>query len=186
VSRLHAPSLCALLLACAACKREERDLQPEPSVAEPIAWTRETEFQAGEGAPVSSAGDAAYAIDLAEYEANAHSMQEGKRLWSSFNCGGCHGQGGGGMGPALMDDRWIYGHEPEQIFTTIVEGRANGMPSFGGRIAAYQAWQLAAYVRSMSGLAAPDARPGRDDDMSGTPPENSRDREQPKPAEKPR
>ena len=36
------------------------------------------------------------------------------------------------MGPPLMDDKWIYGYEPEQVFATIVEGRPNGMPAFGG------------------------------------------------------
>ena len=31
-----------------------------------------------------------------------------------------------------MDDKWIYGYEPEQIFATISQGRPNGMPAFGG------------------------------------------------------
>ena len=38
-----------------------------------------------------------------------------------------------------------------QHLATIVEGRPNGMPSFGGRIPDEQVWQLVAYVRSMSG-----------------------------------
>ena len=67
------------------------------------------------------------------YEENAFALSEGKRLYSAFNCVGCHAHGGGGMGPALIDDKWIYGHEPGQIFATIVEGRPNGMPSFGAQ-----------------------------------------------------
>ena len=66
-----------------------------------------------------------------EYEENAYAIAEGKRLFSAYNCVGCHGHGGGGMGPPLMDDNWIYGEEPEQIFSTLVEGRPNGMPTFG-------------------------------------------------------
>jgi len=45
-----------------------------------------------------------------------------------------------------MDDEWIYGFEPVNIFATIVEGRPNGMPSFRNRIPDYQVWQLVAYV----------------------------------------
>ena len=36
-----------------------------------------------------------------------------------------------------------------------------------------QVWELAAYVRSMSGLVPSSAAPGRNDDMKGPPPENS-------------
>jgi cytochrome c oxidase cbb3-type subunit 3 len=115
-----------------------------------------------------------------EYEENAFALTEGQMLYNYFNCVGCHAHGGGGIGPALMDDEWIYGHNPEQIFATIVQGRPNGMPSFQGRIPDYQVWQLAAYVRSMSGLVPKDAAPGRTDHMAGPPPPNSKKQEQPK------
>jgi cytochrome c oxidase cbb3-type subunit 3 len=115
-----------------------------------------------------------------EYEENAYALSEGQHLYNYFNCVGCHAHGGGGMGPALMDDQWIYGHNPEQIFATIVEGRPNGMPAFRGRIPDYQVWEIAAYVRSLSGLVGKDAAPGRTDHMKGKPPENSKEPEQPK------
>jgi cytochrome c oxidase cbb3-type subunit 3 len=114
------------------------------------------------------------------YEENAYALSEGKQLYSYFNCIGCHANGGGGMGPALMDDKWIYGSNPEQIFATIVEGRPNGMPSWRGRIPDYQVWMLAAYVRSLSGLVPKDAAPGRSDHMKGKKPENSIEAKQPK------
>jgi cytochrome c oxidase cbb3-type subunit 3 len=107
------------------------------------------------------------------------SLSEGKRLYTNFNCYGCHAHGGGDMGPPLMDDKWIYGSKPEQIFSSIVAGRPNGMPAFGSKIPAYQVWQLAAYIRSMSGLASKDEAPGRDDHMQTTPPENSAKTETP-------
>ena len=106
-------------------------------------------------------------------------MSEGKRLYENFNCVGCHAHGGGGMGPALMDAKWLYGSAPEQVFATIVEGRPNGMPSFRGKIVDYQLWQIVAYVRSMSGLANKSAAPGRNDDLKGKPPENSAVKQQP-------
>jgi cytochrome c oxidase cbb3-type subunit 3 len=69
------------------------------------------------------------------------------------------------MGPPLMDDKWIYGSEPQKIFETIVQGRPNGMPAFGNKIVSDQVWQIVAYVRSMSGLLRKDVAPGRTDDM---------------------
>ena len=57
----------------------------------------------------------------------------GRQLYSAMNCVGCHANGGGGMGPPLMDDEWIYGSSLEHIFSSIREGRPNGMPSFRGK-----------------------------------------------------
>ena len=96
-------------------------------------------------------------------DGNAYAVSEGKRLYNQMNCSGCHVQGGGGIGPPLMDAAWIYGSAPRNIFETIVEGRPNGMPSFGGKLGDDQVWQLVAYVRSMSGLVAKDVgeRPER-------------------------
>jgi len=86
----------------------------------------------------------------APYYANAPAVMDGKRLFGQYNCSGCHSNGGGGMAPDLMDDEWIYGDRLEQIHQSIVEGRPNGMPSWGGKIPDDQSWELATYVRSMS------------------------------------
>jgi len=99
------------------------------------------------------------------YDGNAWAIAEGKRLFTWYNCSGCHANGGGGMGPALMDAKWIYGSAAENIASTILEGRPNGMPSFRGKIPEQQVWQLAAYVRSLSGLVPTDAAAGREDHM---------------------
>jgi len=113
------------------------------------------------------------------FQDNAFGINEGKRFFESYNCAGCHSHGGGGMGPALMDDRWIYGSRPENIFATIVEGRPNGMPSFRGKIADAQIWQLVAYIQSMSGQSSLDSLPGRSDHLSPGTPENGRPAEMP-------
>ncbi len=86
----------------------------------------------------------------AAYYDNAEAVVTGKRLFSQYNCSGCHSNGGGGMGPSLMDDEWIYGGRLEQIHQTLVEGRPNGMPAWGGKIPDPQLWEIAVYVRSMS------------------------------------
>ena len=74
-----------------------------------------------------------------------------------------------------MDDVWIYGSDPANIYATIVEGRPNGMPAFGGHIPDNEVWELVAYVRSMSGLAPSGAAPNRDDALHVKEPESQAD-----------
>jgi cytochrome c oxidase cbb3-type subunit 3 len=69
------------------------------------------------------------------------------------------------MGANLMDDQWIYGSAPDQVFASIAQGRPNGMPSWKYRLTTTQIWQLVAYVRSLSGLTPKGARPSREDHM---------------------
>jgi cytochrome c oxidase cbb3-type subunit 3 len=160
-SRCHsgarALGIAALVLLAAGCRREERGFRAWPPAADARPAVREVTLQPGSPAPDRSVHG--------QSEDNAYAVSEGKRLYNAWNCSGCHFQGGGGIGPPLMDDQWIYGSQPQNIFETIVEGRPNGMPSFGGRIGNDQVWQLVAYVRSMSGLLAKDVASGRNDDM---------------------
>jgi cytochrome c oxidase cbb3-type subunit 3 len=169
------------LLCQSACRQEDRPFRPDPASAEAVRWTSLSELYPGPVASTDSRSLMVRPIGHVKnpYEEGAYAVSEGKRLYSAFNCVGCHARGGGGIGPPLMDDSWLYGHEPEQIFSTIVEGRPNGMPTFGGKIPAYQIWWLVAYVRSMSGLGSGGAAPGRSDEMKSGSPENSRDPEQP-------
>jgi cytochrome c oxidase cbb3-type subunit III len=165
--------LAAALLAAAlsACQREDRRCRTWPPAASALPAVRQSPLQPG---PTTR--------DLAvrnEYEGNAWAVSEGKRLYNQFNCSGCHFQGGGGIGPPLMDSQWIYGSQPENIFATIVEGRPNGMPSFRGKLGNDQVWKLVAYVRSMSGLLAKDVASGRNDDMQVRSQEQSTEKAQP-------
>jgi cytochrome c oxidase cbb3-type subunit III len=152
-------ALLALLAigALAACEREDRQFRNWPPAASATTAIRESPLQPG---PTTREDTL-----VPEYESNGWAVSQGKQLYNQFNCSGCHFQGGGGIGPPLMDAQWIYGSEPENIFETIVEGRPNGMPSFKGRLGNDQVWQLVAYVRSMSGLLAKDVATGRNDDM---------------------
>jgi cytochrome c oxidase cbb3-type subunit 3 len=161
----------AASLALAACRREERDFREIPPASATIG-VAVSDLHPGGGNPPAPA--------QTPYEMNAYAMSEGKRLFSAYNCTGCHANGGGGMGPALMDDEWAYGHEADQIYASILQGRPNGMPAFRGKIRDQQIWELVAYVRSLSGLAPKDAAPGRSDHMAGKPPESSTPRRTPK------
>ena len=111
---------------------------------------------------------------ISPFQQNAWGMAEGKRLYTAYNCSGCHSNGGGGMGPPLMDDRWIYGSRPINIFSSIVEGRPNGMPAWRNKIPDAQVWQIVAYVQSMSGQASQPSMPSRSDHMRSGTPENNR------------
>jgi len=96
------------------------------------------------------------------YEGNALAQQQGMRLYTWYNCGGCHGsKGGGGMGPPLLDAAWIYGGDPVSIYESIMEGRPNGMPTWYGRIPDDEAWKIVAYIQSLA-KASPEqgATPG--------------------------
>ena len=83
-------------------------------------------------------------------EGNAVAISEGERLYAVYNCTGCHANGGGAIGPPLIKKTWIYGGEPDNIFDTIVKGRPNGMPAWGGRIPEYQIWQLVSWIEAMN------------------------------------
>jgi cytochrome c oxidase cbb3-type subunit 3 len=86
-------------------------------------------------------------------------LAEGRRLFIQFNCYGCHGgRAGGGMGPSLRDADWIYGSSPANIYSSISQGRAKGMPAWSTRVPERQIWQLVAYIRSL-GTDDEPARP---------------------------
>jgi cytochrome c oxidase cbb3-type subunit 3 len=154
-----------LLLGLVACDREQRRFREAPPSAPPSDVVRLSTLQPGQKAVTVEARN--------DYQENAFAVSEGQRLFGWYNCSGCHANGGGGMGPPLMDDKWIYGSAPDNIYHTIVEGRPNGMPSFSGRIPGSQVWQLVAYVRSLSGLASSAARSSRSDHMMVFPGSNS-------------
>ena len=84
------------------------------------------------------------------YEGDERVLPEGRRLFTWYNCAGCHGDhGGGGMGPSLRDTTWIYGGDAASIFASVTEGRANGMPAWGTKLPRDQIWKIVTYIRSM-------------------------------------
>lgn len=129
-----------LLVLLAGCEQEQRPVREGPAARLAPAGTSMKD-QPKERQTIAN-----------PYESQVHAINEGRRLYAWFNCNGCHAAGGGGMGPALMDDQWIYGSEPAEIFATIMEGRPQGMPSYRGRIPEDDVWKIVAFVRSLSGL----------------------------------
>jgi cytochrome c oxidase cbb3-type subunit 3 len=171
---MKAAGLLALLLplALAGCEREARRFENPVSNSKPgVAVPRASVNQPGR----AQTGDVLVAAaNSSPYIGNAYAVNQGKRLYRWYNCNGCHGSGGGSIGPALMDSEWRYGSDPANIFASIMQGRPNGMPSFGGHIPEDQAWQIVAYVQSMSGGARKDVAPSRADGLYPGNPENAR------------
>jgi len=92
------------------------------------------------------------------YANDRAAMVEGRQLFNRMNCSGCHGDhAGGGMGPSLRDVDWIYGNSDAQILSSIAEGRAHGMPSWGPKIGDDQLWKLVAYIKSLRTRNEPEA-----------------------------
>jgi cytochrome c oxidase cbb3-type subunit 3 len=89
----------------------------------------------------------------ARFEESKLAIADGEQLFNQMNCTGCHFNGGGGMGPALMSGHWRYGGQMDQIYASIAQGRPNGMPSWQFVLQPQQIWELAAYVKSLSAAA---------------------------------
>lgn len=75
---------------------------------------------------------------------------EGQKLFIGMNCAGCHAPGGGGgMGPPLSDNVWIYGNSDGELYLTIEHGRPNGMPAWGSTLPPQAIWSLISYIRTL-------------------------------------
>lgn len=136
---------CSLVLVAGiACNRDARPIVTGgPTEGIGRAAVRTSELVAG--------GRTDHGMLRNPFEGQKNVLAEGERYYGWFNCAGCHGgAGGGGIGPPLADKDWIYGGEPGHIFLSIVQGRPNGMPSFGGQIPDEQVWKIVAFVSSLS------------------------------------
>jgi cytochrome c oxidase cbb3-type subunit 3 len=148
------------------CSREDRILRQPPPANDTLNTVQISGLNPG-------ANSIPTPLNSNMYQESGYAVAEGQKLYEEYNCVGCHAHGGGGIGPPLMDRDWIYGSEPGNIFATIMQGRPNGMPSFRNRIPEYQAWELAAYVRSLAGLLPKGVSPNRPDQMNVKPSESS-------------
>jgi cytochrome c oxidase cbb3-type subunit 3 len=100
-------------------------------------------------------------MDVVQVAADPKAREMGQRLFLN-SCAQCHGSdAGGGKGfPNLTDGDWLYGGSPENIKTTIINGRAGVMPPFP-QLDSKQIIDVANYVRNLSGLPADDLKTAR-------------------------
>jgi cytochrome c oxidase cbb3-type subunit 3 len=83
------------------------------------------------------------------FDGKPDAVSAGHDLFGKMNCAGCHAYDlTGGMGPDLTDASWIYGGKPGEIFHTIAEGTARGMPAWKDKLTSDQIWQIVSYIQS--------------------------------------
>jgi cytochrome c oxidase cbb3-type subunit 3 len=99
------------------------------------------------------------AMDLKDVARDPEARAMGERLFLN-DCAQCHGSDAGGSKgfPNLRDNDWLYGGTPERIRESIVNGRNGIMPAFGAALGDEGVRDVAAYVRSLSGLPADGVR----------------------------
>ncbi|WP_404399201.1 cytochrome-c oxidase, cbb3-type subunit III [Idiomarina seosinensis] len=89
---------------------------------------------------------------IPELAHNEDALDVGQRLFLQ-NCAQCHGSNAmGGPGfPNLTDDDWLYGGDPADIKTSLIQGRSGQMPAFSEQFSDQQITEMAHYVASLSG-----------------------------------
>ena len=93
--------------------------------------------------------------DIAEIARDPEARGMGQRLFLNY-CAQCHGsdaRGGKGF-PNLTDNDWLYGGTPQDIKTSITEGRNGVMPPWGQALSGDDIKDVTYYVLSLSGFPA--------------------------------
>lgn len=76
-------------------------------------------------------------------------LSAGKTLYD-VNCVACHNPNGeGNIGPNLTDKNWIYGYDIKDVFKTVKNGTAKGMPEHNSKLNPVQLQQVSSYVLSL-------------------------------------
>ena len=109
-------------------------------------------------------------MDLKAVAADPQARDMGQRLFLN-NCAQCHGSDAGGSRgfPNLRDGDWLYGGTPEQIKTSIAQGRSGLMPPQAAAVGTSEdVRDVAAYVLSLSGRTHNELRAQRGKSKFGT------------------
>jgi cytochrome c oxidase cbb3-type subunit 3 len=76
-------------------------------------------------------------------------LDAGKKVFAA-NCASCHGDDSKGKtelgAPDLTDQNWIYGGDPQSVFTTIWHGQRGHMPTWERRLGAVERKIIALYL----------------------------------------
>jgi cytochrome c oxidase cbb3-type subunit 3 len=122
-----------------------------------LRWTQTGQYDAEVAAagarfdPIYERFAAAAIPDLAEDRA---ALAIGQRLFMTY-CTTCHGSDARGVPgfPNLSDHDWLWGGTPDQIKTSIANGRQGVMASWKDALSREQIFNVAQYVRGLGGNA---------------------------------
>ena len=134
------------------------------------------------GSPAETAKTAEKGSLKSPFTDPASVAAEGHKIYMAAGCNGCHGgTGGGGMGPPLTNQVWIYGKDDDTLFRLIALGSdelkkqgfnrkgsesvVGPMPPMGNIVKSNEdLWKIIAWIRSINpssaGTAATSATEG--------------------------
>ena len=116
-----------------------------PAASIPAAVTRAALLVLLLACSCKSGGGGAAGVDSAVQD-----VVEGRKIYLTYGCVGCHGvSGGGGMGKPILDDQWIFGSDDATLFKLIRgEVPKQTMPNtIGKALTDEQVRQVITYVR---------------------------------------
>jgi cytochrome c oxidase cbb3-type subunit 3 len=148
--------LCAAAVACGSPSRGSADRAAEAAGAAPLP-TAAGVAALPEGPYAGLAVSAIEKDATNPYGSDTAAVERGRALFVAMNCTGCHGfeAKAGLMAPRLTDNYWRYGGSDADVFNSVYEGRAQGMPAWGAVLSEDQIWELVAYIRSLGGMTGP-------------------------------
>ncbi|MGK5088043.1 c-type cytochrome [Bdellovibrionota bacterium FG-2] len=132
-----------------------RSLQDEFRVAE--AQLAQASTQQSAAQPAASGEDPQKKI-LAIL-ADPAQQKRGQVLFQA-RCGACHGnQGQGSVGPNLVDEYWLHGGKPEQVYLVISDGfPQGGMPPWKAQLSSDEIWAVVAYIKHLAHTTPPNSK----------------------------
>jgi mono/diheme cytochrome c family protein len=154
----------------------EQAQQQQPATGSPPAAQApaagEKAAAGGAGSPTETAKTAEKGSLKSPYTDSGSVAPEGQKIYMAAGCNGCHGgTGGGGMGPPLTNQVWVYGNDDDTLFRVIALGSdelqkqgysrkgsesvVGPMPPMGNIVkSADDLWKIIAWIRSINPSAA--------------------------------
>lgn len=117
----------------------------------------------------AAAGEAIKSAALANFESSLGTLQplkdktsldDGRRIFTSY-CAPCHRADGGGLvGPNLCDDYWIHGSAYQDHLKVIINGvPAKGMLTWRGVLKPQEIQNVASFIETLKGSNPPNPKP---------------------------
>jgi cytochrome c oxidase cbb3-type subunit 3 len=130
-----------------------------------LGWTQLTQLEEENAHALESYGplyDKYAAQGIEALAKDPEALKIGQKLFLN-SCAQCHASDGGGSRgfPNLTDLDWLWGGTPEQIKTSITDGRLGVMPPWGTLLGEQGTKDVAHYVMSLSGMPADSIRVAR-------------------------
>jgi mono/diheme cytochrome c family protein len=141
---------------------------PQAGAAQPSGAAGDQAAAGGGGNPQDIAKSAEKGSLKSPYQDFKQVAEEGHQKFMGAGCNGCHGgTGGGGMGPPLTNQVWVYGSDDDTLFRLISLGSdelkkqgynrkgsenvVGPMPPMGGVLKDPDSvWKVIAWIRSIN------------------------------------